>query len=499
MSDSHRQILRSTSIIGGASVINILVGLLRTKAAAVILGPVGLGVIGLFQSLMATVSTLSAMGFGNVGTRQIAEAAGSGDVVAIETARRALYWGTLLLALIGAGACWTLRFVLAEHVLGDQSRAADVGWLAVGVALTVIAGSQSALLNGLRRVGDFARVSVLSGFLSAALGVGSLYIYGERGLLFFVLSGPLAAFVLGYVYVRRLPKQQVARISVPNMIAQWQMLLRLGFAFMAAGMAVTIGQLVVRSLVQQKLGAEALGNFQASWTISMTYVGFVLTAMGTDYYPRLTSVVRDHAAVNRLVNEQTEVALLLAGPVFLLMLALAPWVINLLYSHRFAEAADVLRWQILGDMLKVSSWPLGFILLASGDGRSYMLCDITTTMIFLLVVSIGLPYVGLQATGIGFFIMYVANLILVHRLARKRTNFSWTPSVYRLIVRLILVCAVISLMSYFNSFVAAGCGTLLSLLFAFKAMQRLQDSIPAVAVLNRKLQRCYARLTSIVR
>lgn len=499
MSDSHRQILRSTSIIGGASVLNILVGLLRTKAAALILGPAGVGAIGLFQSLMVTVSTLSAMGFGNVGTRQIAEAASSGDVAAIETARRALYWGTLLLALVGAAACWLLRFTLAQHVLGDEGRAVEVGWLSLGVALTVMAGSQSALLNGLRRVGDFARVSVLSAFFSTVLGVGALYIYGERGLLFFVLSSPFAAFLLGHAYVRRLPKTQVARVSIPHMIVQWRALFRLGFAFMAAGMAVTIGQLAVRSLVQQKLGAEALGNFQASWTISMTYVGFVLTAMGTDYYPRLTAVVRDHAAINRLVNEQTEVALLLAGPVLLLMLALAPWVINLLYSHRFADAVGVLRWQILGDMLKVSSWPLGFILLASGDGRSYMLCDITTSAIFLLVVWIGLPYVGLQATGIGFFVMYIANLVLVHWLAKKRTNFSWTPAVYRLIVRLLLACSAISLLSYFNSFTAAGCGTLLSLLFAIKAMQRLQDSIPAITALNRRLRGFCERLISSFR
>ncbi len=107
----------------------------------------------------------------------------------------------------------------------------------------------------------------------------------------------------------------------------------------------------------------------------MTYIGFVLTAMGTDYYPRLTAAIHDHATVNRLVNEQTEVALLLAGPVFLAMLGLAPWVIQLLYSSRFRPAVDVLRWQMLGDVLKVASWPLGFIILAAGDGRTFMLTE----------------------------------------------------------------------------------------------------------------------------
>jgi PST family polysaccharide transporter len=32
----------------------------------------------------------------------------------------------------------------------------------------------------------------------------------------------------------------------------------------------------------------------------------------------------------------------------------------------------VLRWQILGDILKVASWPMSFILLAQGRGAFYI-------------------------------------------------------------------------------------------------------------------------------
>ena len=44
------------------------------------------------------------------------------------------------------------------------------------------------------------------------------------------------------------------------------------------------------------------------------YVGFILQAMGSDFYPRLTAVADDHAECNRLVNEQAQIGLLLAGP-----------------------------------------------------------------------------------------------------------------------------------------------------------------------------------------
>ena len=58
----------------------------------------------------------------------------------------------------------------------------------------------------------------------------------------------------------------------------------------------------------------AAGCYQAAWGLGGYYVGFILQAMGADFYPRLTAVASDHVECNRLVNEQAEVGLLLAGP-----------------------------------------------------------------------------------------------------------------------------------------------------------------------------------------
>ena len=470
---SYKQILRSTSIIGGASVINILFSLLRTKVAAMLLGPAGVGMIGLLQSLIATASTVSALGFGNVGTRQIAEAVGENDAAAVAAARRALFWGTLGLAALGAGVFWCLRDVLAVRVLGDANQGTAVGWLAVGVALTVASGSQGALLNGLRRIGDIARVSVLSAVLSTVLGVAALWLWGEGGVLVFVLAGPLASFVLSHWYVSRLPKIQGPRTPLPQLGAQWKTLAKLGTAFMVAGLAVTVGQLVVRVLIQRELGVAALGQFQAAWAISMTYIGFVLGAMGTDYYPRLTAVINDPAAANRLVNEQTEVALLLAGPVLIAMLGLAPWVIHLLYSREFAEAANVLRWQVLGDILKVASWPLGFVILAAGAGRTFMLTESLAIAVFVALTWLGMPLLGIQASGIAFVGMYVVLLPVVYLLARSRTGFAFETRVAWQLVVLVALAAAVFAASVWSEWLGAGLGLLIAAALGVQALARL--------------------------
>ncbi|CAJ0681146.1 Lipid III flippase [Ralstonia mannitolilytica] len=493
--NGYRQILRSTIIIGGASILSVVLGLVRTKVAAVLLGPSGVGLIGLFQNLIATASSIASLGFGNVGTRQIAEAAGREDALAVAAARRALCWGTLALALVGMFAFWGLRTVLAEWVLGDVTAAASVGWLALGIALTVAAGSQSALLNGLHRIGDIARVSVLSALLSTVLGVGVLLTWGEGGVLAFVLSAPLCTFFFGHLYVARLPPVLAPTTPRAVLFGQLTTLARLGVAFMLAGLVATLTQLLVRTLVQRQLGIEASGNFQASWQISMTYLGFVLSAMGTDYYPRLTAAIHDHIVANRLVNEQTEAALLLGGGVLLAMLGLAPWVIDRLYSADFFAAAEVLRWQILGDLLKVVSWPLGFVLLASGNGRAFLIAESVAFGTFAVLTWLTLPWFNVNATGIAFFGMYIVYLPFVYWLAKRRTNFQWTSSVWWHASTLFAVCVVIKLAAGWSQFWGAGLGVIGSLIWFAYAVGRLSR----MGLLGKKINTLYSKFSGRVR
>jgi PST family polysaccharide transporter len=472
-SESYTQILRSSSIIGGASVINILVGLLRNKVVAVLLGPAGVGLIGLLQNLMTTGSTLASLGLGNAGTRQVAHAVSSGDDGAVSTSRRALFWSTTCLAIVGGAVFYLFRGTLADHVLNDPDTADTIGWLALGLSLTVAAGSQGALLNGMRRIGDIARVRIFSAILSTAIGVTAIWYWREQGIALFIISLPLASFILGHWFVARLPRLQGVRARLRSLFEESRVLVRIGSGFMVAGVVVAIGHLAVRTIVQRDLGPAELGQFQAAWIISMTYIGFVLQAMGTDYFPRLSALIDDAAAANELVNQQSEVALLLAGPVLIAMLGLAPWIIELLYTKEFADAAAVLRWQVLGDILKVASWPLGFIILAAGDSKTFMVKETVVALSFVIFTWIGIPRIGIQATGTAFVGMYALNVVLLYWLAARRTGFTWSRRVRVHLAALVGIAAVVFVAGYSSRWAGAVSGVAVSLVLGVFGLARL--------------------------
>jgi len=441
--ESYRRILKTSSIIGGSSVINILIGLFRTKVLAVLLGATGIGLVSLYTGLMSTATTITSMGVRTVGTRQIAEAIGKEDLEALAIVRRAMFWGVLILATTGALVVWSLREILAVEILGGVEHSQVVAWLAVGVALSVASASQGALIQGMRRIGDIAKLSVYGSILNTVLGIGILWQWGSQAIWAFILIGPLFSFLLGHLYVSRLPKSKAAHISTQDLLAQWKVFLHLGIPFMGAGLVQTLVQLWIRISVSNELGLDAVGHFQAAWTISMQYIGFVLGAMGADYYPRLTAVIHDKVAASRLVNEQTEIALLLSAPVFIAMIGLAPWVVQLLYSSDFSSAVDILRWQILGDVLKVASWPMGFIILAAGAGKTFFCTETTALLLMGGLTVVLLPEFGLQMTGIAFLACYVYLLPLVYFLAWRRIKFNWTSTVFCLFMVTLALCVVV--------------------------------------------------------
>lgn len=459
--------------MGQAHLVNTLAHLVKIKVVALLLGPAGVGLIGLYVNLVETASTVAAMGTGNIGTRQIAVAASDGGEVALSRTRRALFWGTLVLSLTGGAAFYLVSAWIAEVLLKDATLANDVAWLSVAVALTVAAGSQAALLMGLQRVGDIARINIGSGILAAFLGIFAVWRWGASGLVAAVLVAPLTAFALGHLYVSRLDRPIGPPASLPELATQWRGMVGAGFAFMLSSLVTLLGHLAARTLVHSELGSEALGHFQAAWAIGMTYLGFVIAAMTTDYYPRLSAVIRDPVKATRLVNEQTEVVLLLGAPALLALLGLAPWVIQLLYSQEFEPAVNVLRLHLLGDVLKVMSWPLCFVLIAAGAGKTFVMSETLCVGVFVATIVFGLPILGVTATGVAHVALYLVYLPVVWWMARHLIGFRYTRNVIKQATIAFFAVATVALAASWSDLAGAIMGLTLSTLLGLWAFMKL--------------------------
>jgi O-antigen/teichoic acid export membrane protein len=483
---SHRQVFRSSAIIGGASVINMTIGVVKVKILAVLLGPVGIGLMGLYQNIMSMAATLAGCGIASSGVRQIAASADEAETLSV--VRRALWLGSLILGIAGMALLWLLREPITVWVFGGSTHSAEVGWLGIGLLFTLAAGSQTALLQGLRRVEDLARVSILGALIGALIGTLAIYLLGPDGVLWFVLTAPAANFVVASFYAARLSRPQT-HYDLAAIQQQWIAILKLGIPLMSAGLLTLITQLAVRSIVVRELGLEASGFFQAAWAISFTYVGFVLNAMAMDYFPRLTAAIDDHTRAGIIVNEQAEMALLFAGPMLLAMITFAPWVIHLLYAQNFSPAAEILKWQVLGDIFKVASVPMVFIFLAAGRGGTAIGVQLVWSVAYLGPLVFGIRDYGILMAGIGFSIAYLVYYFVVAITAKKMIGFKLSKRNRMFVLLLFLLGSMIMALASQSVTASYAAGSLSIVLVGIYCWRRLDHLVDLTGWLRQRIHR----------
>lgn len=431
--NSYGQILKSSAFIGGSQVINVVLGIVRTKFLAMMLGPEGVGLIGLYQGITSTAGTLAGMGINSSGVRQIAEASGTGDSLRIARTVKALRRTVLILGILGTLLLLALCQPIASFTFGNTGESGMVALLSLVVVLTAVNGGQTALIQGLRRIKDLAVLNVLGALLGTVFSLPLVYWFGSRGIVPFLVVVAFMTILPSWWFAR-----QVAVHDIPlSWRETWAIskgLLGLGLAFMLSGLLGSASAYFNRVIIRHDLGVDAAGIYVAAWTLAGYYVRFILQALAADYYPRLTAVADDHKICTRMINEQVEVAMALALPGVLATLAFAPLVIQLFYSSKFDEAALILRWQTLGILLQVIWLPLGFVVLAKGRSLLFFVLEAFSNLLCVGLMWVGAKYGGLQGTGMAFLAHYLVMFIVVCLTVKKLVDFRWSRPNLRLLL-----------------------------------------------------------------
>ena len=424
---SYGEILKSSALIGFSTLINLAIGIIRTKAMALWLGPAGFGLMGLYSSIADLAQSIAGMGINASGVRQIAEAVGAGDTERIARAVVVLRRTAVLLGVLGAAFLIAFSRQVSALTFGTEQHATAVRLLSATVLFSCLSGGQAALLQGMRRISDLVKMGVLGAASGTIISIPIVYALREDGIVPSLICGAAVSLIVSWWYSRKIT------IRTPSMTAaqtrhEAAALLKLGFAFMASGLLMTGASYAIRVFVLRQLGFEAAGFYQSAWTLGGMYVGVILGAMGTDFYPRLTAAAQDNNTCNRLVNEQTQVSVLLAAPGVIATLTLAPFVITLFYSSKFQQAVEVLRWLCLGMALRVISWPMGFIIIAKGARNLFFWSELAWTIVYVALAWVCVTAFALSGAGIAFFGSYIFHVLMIYLIVRRLSGFQYSAA-----------------------------------------------------------------------
>ncbi|HEY0047541.1 MAG TPA: O-antigen translocase, partial [Flavobacterium sp.] len=412
---SYRSIIKSATIFGGVQVANIAISLIRNKAIALLIGPAGIGMVGLFTSAINFISGLTSLGLETSAVKFISQHNADDEKDKLHTivaVLRKLVWIT---GLCGALVIACLSHYLSMLTFGNSTHTLSFVLLSLAVLFRQVSIGELALLQGLQKLRWLAQANLTGNVLGLLISLPLYFFFKIDAILPSIIISSFTGFCLSWHYSRKTSLHRVKVTSV-QLLQESKEMLRLGGVISVISLTAAFVAYVIQIYITKIDGLTAVGNYHAGFTLLNSYAALVLTAMATDYLPRLLAVSNDNSKLHKVIQEQMQFAVLLMIPIIALFIVFAPLIIKILFSAKFIVILPMLRIGIIGMLFRAASWPMSYIFIAKGNLKQFILVEVSYSALFLLLHIICYNRYGLTGLGIAYFIQYVlyfAGLLVV--------------------------------------------------------------------------------------
>lgn len=442
---SYRSIFKATSLFGGVQIYQILIQIIKSKFVAVLLGPAGVGIMDLYQSGLQLVQQISSMGLASSAVRSVSESNGTNDIQRIAktiTVVRKLVWFTGLLGLILVACCSPL---LSKVSFGNYDYTIPFIILSVTLLFDQLSAGQRVVLQGMRRLKDLAKCTAFGVTFGLITSVPLYYWLGIDGIIPTIILNSACSLTLSWIYSRRIKIEKVP-VTPKETLEQGKQMLIMGVSMSLSGIFASVVAYAIRGFIQANGGVEQVGLFQAGFAIMTTYVGMVMNAIGTDYYPRLAAINKDNAKCREAVSQQGEIGTMILAPMLTCCMVFMPFVLDLLYSDSFLAANEYVTWACLGMMLRLAAWVISYLFVAKAESKLFLKMELSANAYYLVFSFLGYKFLGLTGLGIAFALEYIVYFLQCYLIARRRYDFRFTSNFikcYGIQLLLVIVCLVI--------------------------------------------------------
>lgn len=486
---SYRSIFKATSLFGGVQVYQILIQIIKSKFVAVLLGTAGVGIMGLYQSGLQFIQQISSMGLAQSAVRDVSEAKGSDDTFRIAktiAVVRKLVWVTGILGLL-AVAC--LSPLLSKTSFGNYDYTIPFIFLSATLLIDQLSAGQKVVLQGMRRLKDLAKCSAFGVTFGLITSVPLYYLLGIDGIVPTLILNSVCSLILSWFFSRKIKIEKV-KVTTKQTIELGKHMLVMGISMSLSGIFASAVSYVIRSFIQLNGGVEQVGLYQAGFAIMTTYVGMVMNAIATDYYPRLAAINDDNEKCRIAVNQQGEIGVMILAPMLTGCLVFMPFVLKILYSDKFLEANEYISWACLGMILRLAAWVISYLFVAKAESKLFIKLELFANIIYLILSLLGYKFIGLSGLGLAFAAEYLLYLFIVYLIARKRYDFKFSNAFIKCYsIQLIIVILCLSIILIFDGWLKYSIGTVLIAISCYHGIKGLNQRMNLLAFVHNKFHK----------
>lgn len=472
---TYRQIIKATTIFGGVQIFSILISIIKSKIIAVLLGPAGMGIAGLFNSSISIISGLTSFGLQTSAVKNISVANATGKVEKISlviSVFRRLIWFTGALGLVTTIILSKQLSIIAFNTEEYQS---SFVLISITLLLGQINAGQKVVLQGLRKLKHLAKSSIIGTLSGLVVSIPMYYFYGAKGIVPAIIFTSLFALFGSWYYSRKVDILNI-KVNFEEFTAESKSMLKLGVILTLNGLMGLFVSYLFKIFISHKGGVSEVGLYNAGYSIINTYVGMIFAAMITDYFPRLSAVSNDNSESQKAIIQQAEITLLVLFPIICIFFIFIYWAVVLLFSLKFIAIEAMIHWAALGILFKAVSWSMGVVFAAKGHYKTLFWNELISNLYILGLNILGYHLYGLTGIGISFFISYFLHFFQIYLICKIKYGFNLTNSFLKLYLVILFFSIVCFLLARFSSpYIQYSIGLLIilfSIYFSFSELEK---------------------------
>ena len=431
-------IMKSLGLFGGTQALSIVCSVVRAKLVTLWIGPLGLGLFGLWNTALELLNTVTNLGINSSSVRNLSQASADGNAVGVARIVAVVRRWSLWLAIGGAALTVILAPLLSSVSFQDLAHCWGFVALAAAVAMTTLANGEKAVLQGTGALSRLAKASICATIFGLAVSVPMFYFWGEDS----VLPSIIAYAAMSLLVMRFARSRSIVPVAVSRKEAFAQ-----GREFVSLGIFMTVGSLfalissyLFNAYLHHVSGTEEVGYYQAGYTLVNKYAGLVLSAIAVEYFPRLSRVVGSAKRTRIFVSQEINISLWLLAPIVVAMILLRRPIVSLLYSAEFCDhILPFVSWMLVGTLLRAFSWAMSYEILARGDGKTFICTELTSEIIGFGLNVWFYSLWGLTGLGLSFACWYAIYSAMVWAVYHFRYHLRLSRACY---INLLLTLAV---------------------------------------------------------
>lgn len=409
-------LVRSSLLNGIAVAVKVGAAMILNKVLAVYVGPSGYAVIGQFQNALAVALSLGGGVMGPGVTKGTAQHFDN-------RAQQHAVWQTAIKLTLAATLLASLTFIIAHQWLsGKLLERADMGtvFIGLGLALPAIAMNNLllAIINGKKDVATYVSANIIGSLLSLIV-VGALtYVWGLYGALLAIAISPAASLLATGALVARRDWFKLAFLWGKVDRTTVRELSGFGLMGLTSAIMAPFAYMFIRNHLSATLGLNAAGYWQASWKISEIYLMLVTLTLSMYYLPRLAEI-KARAELGKEITKVYSVVLPMVVVGAVTIYVLRDFIIERLFSRDFAPMRELFLWQLTGDVLKIGSWILSYIMLGRAMVRTFVLTEVIFSLSFYGLTVAFVSVYGLQGVAMAYASNYLVYWIVMALLVKN--------------------------------------------------------------------------------